>query len=184
MLKKTLNKNSRVAKLFFIGFFVVCFFLVFFSFNSSAQAFDEGWYFWYYPSPTTTDIELQGPTQDKILCLQSIIDFYKEKNVTRDQRSTCEYYAVYPSPPGVVLEGNENNKNTGDCTTTKDEYCLLAPLGELTSVKTSGSDALGGYLNTIFKLIIGLIAVLAVTMLVLGGIQYMSTDAISGKDEG
>ena len=39
------------------------------------------------------------------------------------------------------------------------------------------------YINSIFSILIGLAGVLAVVMIIYGGIQYMSTDAFSGKSE-
>ena len=66
----------------------------------------------------------------------------------------------------------------------QETYTLLQPLitpsGEVGEV---GSD-LGEYLNLIFMVVLGVIGVLAVIKIVLGGLQYMSTDAISGKSEG
>lgn len=47
-----------------------------------------------------------------------------------------------------------------------------------------GGGALGGYLNLMLKLFIGICAVLAVVMIVMGGIQYMTSELISSKAEG
>jgi hypothetical protein len=63
-----------------------------------------------------------------------------------------------------------------------DSYKLLAPLPNLTIV--SGSNPLGTYLPIIFNLAIGLSAVFAVLMIVIGGLQYISSDAIQKKSEG
>ncbi|HBB54398.1 TPA: hypothetical protein DEQ22_03165 [Candidatus Nomurabacteria bacterium] len=75
-------------------------------------------------------------------------------------------------------------------------YQLLAPLPcesgpgcvekQLTTFDTTGKGggALGGYLNLMIKLFIGICAVLAVIMIVIGGIQYMTTELISSKEEG
>ncbi len=51
---------------------------------------------------------------------------------------------------------------------------------------TSSKDnnAFGSYLNTMIKIIIGLCAVLAMVMIVMGGIQYMTSELISGKEAG
>ena len=65
-------------------------------------------------------------------------------------------------------------------------YKLLAPLpcvgdncGSLTE-----ETVLSQYLPGIFKLAVGLSAAFAVLMIVIGGFQYMSTDAFQGKEEG
>lgn len=69
------------------------------------------------------------------------------------------------------------------------EYTVLAPLPGTTNCADNrlGADCkttLQKYLPGVFKLAIGLSAVFAVLMIVLGGLQYMSTDAVQGKSEG
>lgn len=56
---------------------------------------------------------------------------------------------------------------------------LLSPLPG-----TTGSTDLETYLPLVFNLAIGIAGVLAVIMIIIGGLQYMSTDAIGGKQEG
>ncbi len=60
-------------------------------------------------------------------------------------------------------------------------YNLLAPIGDFT--KLDSSDNIGSYFNIILKMAIGLCAVLAVVMIVIGGIQYMGNESIFGKTE-
>ncbi len=64
------------------------------------------------------------------------------------------------------------------------DYTLLAPLPGAEKFDTSSSSALGEYINLIIKLVIGISAVLAVVMIVMGGIQYMGSELISEKQEG
>lgn len=64
----------------------------------------------------------------------------------------------------------------------KTGYNLLSPLPN-TGGQTSTSD-FGGYLNQMFRLAIGLAAIFAVFFMVVGGIEYMSTDAWTGKKDG
>ncbi len=100
----------------------------------------------------------------------------------------------------IVLTGDDavgaftNTK----CDEGKGDYCLLAPLPDPTAeggirykTNTACLDEtdpdcfrLGNYINLMLKVIIGIAGVLAVVMIVIGGIQYMSTDAFSGKEEG
>ena len=62
------------------------------------------------------------------------------------------------------------------------DYIPLAPLpGTLALDKTT---SLKDYLPGIFKLAIGIAGVLAVIEIIVGGLQYMSTDAIGGKSAG
>ncbi len=69
-------------------------------------------------------------------------------------------------------------------------YNLLAPLpnpnnGELMETFDPTSEgALGKYLNIIIPLFIGLCAVLAIVMIVIGGIQYMTSELVHSKAEG
>jgi hypothetical protein len=63
-----------------------------------------------------------------------------------------------------------------------DAYVPLAPIGDF--VNTTTAADLSQYLNNMFRLGIGIATALAVLMIVIGGIEYMSTDAIGGKEEG
>lgn len=49
---------------------------------------------------------------------------------------------------------------------------------------TSQTSSLGTYLNLMIKIIIGLAAVLAMIMIVMGGLEYMTSELISSKEEG
>lgn len=62
-------------------------------------------------------------------------------------------------------------------------YTVLAPLpgiGDTDSRTTTLKD----YVPALFKLAIGLSAVAAVVMIVIGGFQYMTSDALKGKESG
>lgn len=76
------------------------------------------------------------------------------------------------------------------------KYNLLAPLpcedgpgcvdGKLKTFdpRGDGGGALGGYLNLMIKLFIGICGVLAVIMIVIGGLEYMTSELISSKEHG
>lgn len=79
--------------------------------------------------------------------------------------------------------------------TVKNTYTLLEPLPcnasliSGTSINcTPGSQvtqmAIGGYVQYMFNLFVAIAAVAAVFMIVFGGFQYMTTDAIEDKSEG
>lgn len=55
---------------------------------------------------------------------------------------------------------------------------------DIPGINSETARNLPAYLEAVFKLLIGIAAALAVIMITIGGIQYMSTDAISGKEEG
>lgn len=85
--------------------------------------------------------------------------------------------------------GNVEKAKNKPCTSTY--YNFLAPLPDpfnegksLTTIDTDGQNALGKYLNIIIRLAIGLAAVLAVIMIVMGGIEYMTSELISSKESG
>jgi hypothetical protein len=70
---------------------------------------------------------------------------------------------------GVAFAANQPQQST---------YTPLAPL---TVGNESFRTDLTGFIIDAFRFIIAFAAALAVFMVVMGGIQYMSTDAISGK---
>lgn len=60
-------------------------------------------------------------------------------------------------------------------------YTFIEPLPGLT--KISSADGLGKYVNTLFQIAIGLLGVLAVTMITVAGFTYMTTDSASAKED-
>ncbi|MEK7558619.1 MAG: hypothetical protein AAB507_02215, partial [Patescibacteria group bacterium] len=64
----------------------------------------------------------------------------------------------------------------------QDKYTLLQGLPNLTEV--AGDKGLADYLQYVFNLGIGIAIALAIVMIVIGGAQYLSTDAVFGKEEG
>ena len=75
------------------------------------------------------------------------------------------------------------------CTTTSEDgttkYCLLAPIPGLSSSTDNSIDVkedFGGYVTRMIRIIIGLMAVIAVIMVIFGGIQYMISE--SGGEKG
>jgi hypothetical protein len=62
-------------------------------------------------------------------------------------------------------------------------YQPLAPITGVTPPNVSTAD-LSGYLESLFEIGVSVAGALAVIMIVIGGIQYMSTDAIGGKEAG
>ena len=79
--------------------------------------------------------------------------------------------------------------------TTNTEYQLLAPLpctpgtegcvnGELKTFDPTQASNLGKYLNIMISLFIGICAVLAVIMIVVGGIEYMASELPGNKGHG
>jgi hypothetical protein len=67
---------------------------------------------------------------------------------------------------------------------TDTTYTPLAPLPGLEKFDTNTPCSFGGYLNIMIKIFIGFAAVLAMVMVFLGGIQYMTSEVISSKEAG
>ena len=101
----------------------------------------------------------------------------------------CKTYI--PIPPG---EGNTKDTNTtyqplaplpglGDTIQT-DSGCKFDEKGNIIPGSCTNPCPFGNYLNIIIKLVIGIAAVLAMVMIVMGGIEYMTSDLISSKEAG
>lgn len=103
-----------------------------------------------------------------------------------------------PQTISDITQADCQAKGTNWKWTSSSIYNLLAPLpctgdattgcngGQLTTYDPTGAGggALGAYLNIMIKLFIGICAVLAVIMIVMGGIQYMTSELISSKEAG
>jgi type IV secretory pathway VirB2 component (pilin) len=63
-------------------------------------------------------------------------------------------------------------------------YQLLSPLPGISSVDPTQTTALGTYLNAMIQVFIGICAVLAVVMIVLGGLEYMTSELPGNKEHG
>lgn len=78
-----------------------------------------------------------------------------------------------------TLASDPVNVDTDKTNSSDDTYTLLAPLPGL---KTAPNN-IGDYFNIIFRIAIALCAVLAVIMIIIGGIGYMGSESIFGKTE-
>lgn len=104
-------------------------------------------------------------------------------------------------PPNQTTQANcqPPSKWTAGTDTSDSLYHFLAPLpctngtpgcvnGKLETFdptsSTANNNKLGEYLNLLIKIFIGICAVLAVIMIVMGGIEYMTTELVSGKEAG
>jgi hypothetical protein len=93
------------------------------------------------------------------------------------------FSSVFAQNDPIILTPDENSTAIHN-TCPEGEYCLLAPLPKFnTSIKTS-DKSIGDYLSIIIKITIALAGVLAVVMLVIGGIEWMGSESVFAKDEG
>ncbi|MBP6879845.1 MAG: hypothetical protein KBF62_01335 [Candidatus Pacebacteria bacterium] len=85
-----------------------------------------------------------------------------------------------------------NNLDTGEITTTTTggvecvetdgSYCLLEPIPEFGN-KITPETGFGEYVNTLIRLILGVVGVIVVITFVYGGIMWMGTDSIFKKTD-
>lgn len=105
-------------------------------------------------------------------------------NVNYDSNSIS--ITINPETDPVILTGGTTNNTETSNQDTDTTYKPLAPLPGLgdTPYDTQTDCALGNYLNIIIKLILGISAVLAMVMITMGGIEYMTSELISSKEAG
>jgi len=72
------------------------------------------------------------------------------------------------------------------CQYTTDPSCTLNDKGQTTisTFDPTQANNLGAYLNIMIKIFIGICAVLSVVMIVIGGLEYMTSELISSKEAG
>jgi hypothetical protein len=95
-------------------------------------------------------------------------------------------------PVVTTLDGGTSATADSGCSWSsgsgKGKYCLLAPISGFEGVSDGKLDIAGGgievYLQNLYKFGVYIAIGLAVMMIVIGGMQYVSTDAITGKDDG
>ncbi len=81
----------------------------------------------------------------------------------------------------ATLPSNSSPRTTGGSAYI---YTLLAPMPGLLGTTIDTRTGLGTYLNTLYTAGIAIATGLAVLMIIFGGIQYVSSDAIGGKSDG
>ncbi len=115
---------------------------------------------------------------------------YGPKTFTASLNTTTPPTDACPNEPGI--------QPTGPCNTTQNDVCtnqpgiqppgtqcqtvlytLLEPIMGVTAINTA-SD-LATFFNFLFKMLIGLCSLLAVIMIIIGGIEYLTTEAFTGK---
>lgn len=108
-----------------------------------------------------------------------------------------------PNPFGVCIINGQRNENWQQQNCIENNgvwsgyYNLLAPLpcstpgsngcdanGKLVSFDPTQKNNIGAYLNLMIRIFIGICAVLSVVMIVMGGVEYMTSELISSKEAG
>ncbi len=96
-----------------------------------------------------------------------------------DYQTTEKLFTTAGDPHDISTAGATSDTN----------YNLLAPLpngsgGPFNSFDSAQDCAFGVYFNIVMKIFIGLCAVLAMIMIVIGGVEYMTSELASGKEGG
>jgi len=147
--------------------------------------------------PPTIDISQNATISPASLAVQDFTNPVVYK-VTAEDGSTWNYTVTVTvlasTPPPTCTSPQILDPTTNTCTTpnTKTTYTLLAPLpgldGADQTIDTQKSDTnpcpFGKYLNIMIKLFFGIAGVLAVVMIVMGGIEYMTSELVSSKEAG
>ncbi|MCA9351753.1 hypothetical protein KC929_03175 [Patescibacteria group bacterium] len=114
---------------------------------------------------------------------------------TGDPQGTDTIVAVYEleSPcyvaPGGDLGNGEQAGNTGGY--LENCYELLAPIpgigdtvkGDRVAIGNLKDYKLGDYINTLFQVALGILMVIAVVMIVVAGVEYMTVESFYGKSD-
>lgn len=133
---------------------------------------------------------LVAPTNQPCSIGCSITSFFTKQTCT-DNRGTWLPFTAGVGGGGTTSPGT-GTTNPPSSTT----YTFLAPMpckgtpadgcvgGKLTTFDPAGPNKLGIYLDIMLKIFIGICAVLAVIMIVVGGIEYMTSELLNTKEQG
>lgn len=158
---------------------------IFFASPLVSMAVEHDWYFWI-----TLYQQNQGNTFKSDIvkgysaCIENREKINKQFTETSQKFNLSECIEIIPL--------NEQNSTPTNLTPTNTNYVLLEPLpdGTESGFTNFESDPLknpcpfGKYMNILIKLFIGICAVLAMIMIIYGGIQYMTSIVPSEKGSG
>lgn len=140
-------------------------------------------------STSTKDFTVSTVLSDVHWWYNSVVDnktkgpFTKEKCEaaikTNNENTTCFQETTANVDKDKKESEVTNVTSQNDSPSASDDYDLLAPIGDYDKAPKN----IGDYFNTILEIAIGLCAVLAVVMIVIGGVQYMGNESIFGKTE-
>lgn len=100
--------------------------------------------------------------------------FSQDDSVGSNTTGNSEPVVLTPTDPSVT----PSTPGEGET------YKLLAPLPMFGTEFNASGKSFGDYLSIMFTFFVSFAGVLAVVMLIFGGIQYMSTDSLSGTESG
>lgn len=152
------------------------------SYNSNALLFDTSTQTWSHPgtgqqtltpfiSPATSQADC-GPNET----------FYPNTSDTGAGGGTCQ-----PNNAPSVTQSITNNQQQATPANSnafcKDGICTYTPLEPLPGYTNSPTGGIAGYLQVVFRVLLSLGGLFAVTMLVISGIRYMLSESFTDKDK-
>ena len=147
--------------------------------------------------------KLSDAKKNKLVTVKSVFCFEAKNgtgtqvtNITTNSNgsitSTTESVTVPTTTPSIVPESNYyplaplpgvGETCTQDKSTPPKTICIKTA-ATCTGGNCTPGIGFAGYLNVMINLFIGICAVLAMIMIIMGGIQYMTSELISGKEAG
>jgi len=142
--------------------------------------------FWFRISASEVGaIRYKGPYNTELECKKAIQNIYYNTitPTTSGAKTNLDYYPLAPLPGVGETCEKDVNGNTVCIKTGPD--CKPDPTDPTGKKQIcTPSNAFGKYLNMMIQIFIGLAAVLAMIMIVMGGIEYMTSELVSSKQAG
>jgi len=163
-MKNLFNKKIYIT----LGLFVFVFIGLFTFVNNKVWASGEYYYLKSNNFAETPTTKISFDTQEA--CLKA---YNEDLNKGMNVISYCDPRGSDP----VTVNGTQKAPVKYD----PSSYKLLAPIGTTETIETNN---IGKYFNLLFNIAIGLAGVLAVVMLVIGGIEWMGSESVFKKTQG
>ena len=134
-----------------------------------------------FKSPTEGDFGLGCSSSSNPSYTTCSIGLTVRKGTASTAKTEGNYYPLAPLPG--IGETCTTKDTTGKtiCVKTASD-CVTDPVTK--KVTCTPGTGFATYLNAMIEVVIGLCAVLAMIMIIMGGIQYMTSELVSGKQEG
>lgn len=182
--KRKINILKKISGVFLLFIFILYFSFSFFIPNTSfAQNIFNN------QDLTVDEVDTsKNPTKKTTGGVKTIvpIDTNQQPGFIAPDKKMCKNGSIIPKTSYCLEDyinltpGQETSSKKTDTT-----YKFLAPLSDKLTVFESAKDcALGEYLNILIKILIGFSAVLAMVMITIGGIEYMTSELVSSKKAG
>jgi hypothetical protein len=144
-----------------------------------------------FTEPITTNeppisIEPSGPSEPNIAGTPAA------EGLPEDKPTPISSVVVPPEQPSTLLDRDVDNAINSPQPTTDSPnggssngggYQPLAPIPGLNNIDVQNGDLLS-YVTAIFKLVLGIAGVLAVIMIIIGGLEYLTSESIQSKSDG